>query len=190
MPGTITVLLDRIARGTDADRKAAENELYAGVYEHLHGRAERLMRGERRNHTLQATALVNEAYLRFVGRFPRSEKQNRLTFFAAASHAMRNILVDHARRHKAKIRGGGWNRMPLPDELKASSDNENVVDLLVLDEALNELERLNPRQAQIVELCFFGGLTEKEIAEFLGVSERLVQGDWRAAKAFLWSKLK
>src|SRR5258708_196763 len=143
------------------------------------------LRRERRDHTLQPTALVHEAYLRLVDQ-SQVASQSRTQFFAVASNLMRQILVNHAERHRAIKRGSG-NKVDLDEAV--SVIRQPQVDLLALNEALEKLARLNPRQSRIVELRFFGGLTEDEIAEVLEVSAITVKRDWRIARAALHSEL-
>ncbi|MGZ4985664.1 MAG: ECF-type sigma factor, partial [Chthoniobacterales bacterium] len=137
---------------------------------------------ERPDHTLQATGLVHEAYLRLVDQ-STTTWQNRAHFFGVAAQIMRRILVDYARAHRAEKRGGGWDKLAL-DEASTPLP-ERGVDLIALDDALKDLLVLDPRQSQIVELRFFGGLTNEEIGEVLDVSPTTVKRDWRMAKAWL-----
>ena len=162
----------------------ALDELMPVVYAELRHLASRYLHGERPNHTLQATALVNEAYLRLVDQ-RHVQWQNRAHFFGIAARIMRHILVDHARKCQAAKRGGGKTRVSFDEALGATRD----VDLVALDEALQRLAALNARQSQIVELRFFGGLTIKEAAEVLRVSPATVKNDWTAAKARLYQEL-
>jgi len=144
------------------------------------------MRFERGNHTLQPTALVNEAYARLVEQ-PQVPWQSRAHFFATASQLMRHILVDHARARQAGKRGGMQRQVTLDDALLPSQ--ERTVDVLILDEALQRLAEFDARQARIVELHFFSGLTFAEIAEVLKVAERTVKRDWSMARAWLKGEL-
>ncbi len=159
------------------------------VYSELRAIAGKQLRRERRNHTLQATALVNEAYLRMVDQTDVDWK-GRAHFLAVAAEVIRRILVDHARKKGAAKRGAGAAQITLTlgDVLQAPGD-QNEVDLLALDEAMRELAALSDRQSRVVELRFFGGLTVEETAYTLGVSERTVKGDWRVAKAWLRDRL-
>jgi RNA polymerase sigma factor (TIGR02999 family) len=157
------------------------------VYNELHHLAERYMRGEQAGHTLQTTALVNEAYIRLVDS-SRVRWQNRVHFFAIAAQLMRRILVDFARRRRHQKRGGDWRKVTLGEGLDVAA-NVNA-DLVAVDEALQELAKLDPRKAQVVELRFFAGLTLEETAEALSVSTDTVGRDWRAAKAWLMRELK
>ncbi len=164
----------------------ATDQLMALVYNELRGLAEHSLAQERVNHTLQATALVNEAYVRLVDQ-TQVDWQGRAHFCAVASEMIRRILVDHARKRSAAKRGAGASRVELPDDLDLSE--EIGVDLLGLDEALQELRALHERQARVVELRFFGGLNVQETAAVLEVSPRTVKGDWRLARAWLRERL-
>jgi RNA polymerase sigma factor (TIGR02999 family) len=155
------------------------------VYAELRRLARHYMRSERANHTLQPTALVNEAYLRLIAQ-PGVSWQSRAHFFAAAAQLMRRILVDHARAHRAGKRGGAQQQVTLDENLL--SPESASVDVLAVHEALENLAKLDARQARIVELHFFGGLTFEEIAHVLGTSERTVKRDWAMARA--WLKLE
>ena len=159
------------------------------VYGELRAIAGKQLQHERRNHTLQATALANEAYLRLVDQKDVDWK-GRAHFLAVAAEAIRRILVDHARKRGAAKRGGGAAQVTLTlgDALQ-TTDDQNEVDLLALDEAMRELAALSDRQSRVVELRFFGGLSVGETAYTLGVSERTVKGDWRVAKAWLRRQL-
>ncbi len=178
-PEDITNTLLGLTRGdgTAADR------LMPVVYDKLRALAEQFMRRERRDHTLQATALLNEAYLRLFDQ-SRVDWQGRAHFVALAAEMMRRILVDHARRHTAAKRGGGRERVPLEETL-AVADARRHLDLIALDDALKELQQLNQRQARVVELRYFGGLSVKETAYALKISERTVENDWSVARAWL-----
>jgi RNA polymerase sigma factor (TIGR02999 family) len=145
------------------------------------------MRQERPDHTLQPTALVNEAYLKLVDQ-TRVTWKNRAHFIGVAAQLMRRILVDHARERAAKKRGGPDLKLTLATDLAASE--EKSIDLVALDMALEKLAALEPRQARAVELRFFGGLTSEETAEALNVSHATIKRDWIAAKAFLFRELK
>jgi RNA polymerase sigma factor (TIGR02999 family) len=167
--------------------EAALRQLTPLVYDELHRLAERCMRGEQADHTLQTTALVNEAYIRLVDS-SRVRWQNRAHFFAIAAQLMRRILVDFARRRRFQKRGGHCLHITLADGLDVAT-NVNA-DLVAVDDALQELSRLDARKAQVVELRFFGGMTLEEAAEALKVSTDTVGRDWRAAKAWLTRELK
>ena len=156
------------------------------VYRELRRLAARYLRPERRDHTLQPTALVHEAYLRLVDQ-THIEPHSRAQFLAIAANLMRQILIDHARRHRAAKRGGG-NKVSL-DEAAGAVQQQRPVDLIALNEALEKLAKLDPRQSRIVELRFFGGLTEEEIAEVLDVSPITVRRDWKMARAVLHNQL-
>lgn len=158
-------------------------ELMPLVYEELRRQASRFLRKERANHTLQTTALIHEAYLKLVDQ-NHVEWQNRAHFFAIASTAMRRILVDHAKgRHREK-RGGAAEDLPLDEAFQVSA-NEKSIDLIALDEALNRLAEFDRRQAKVVELRYFSGLSIDETAEILSVSNATVRLDWNLAKAWL-----
>jgi RNA polymerase sigma-70 factor, ECF subfamily len=175
----------RLLHELQAGREGASDELAAVVYRELHDLAARFMRQERGDHTLQPTALVHEAYMRLLGS-QSGTWQNRSHFFGIAAQAMRRILVDHARRRQAGKRAGG-ERVTLDDALAAAP--EASVDLVALDEALSKLGALDPRQAQVVELRFFGGLDVEQTAEALGISVSTVKRDWTFARAFLQREL-
>lgn len=177
----ITRVLERVVEG-DAE---AARQLYPQVYAELRAIAGRWFRRGSRDRTLQPTALVHEAYLHLVDQ-TQADWRNRSHFFAVAAMAMRQILIQHARRRSAQKRGGDWNRLTLS---AAAMEDRETLDLLDLDEALTALERLHERQAKVVELRFFGELSVEEAAEVLCVSERTIKLDWRMAKAFLRGKL-
>ncbi|MEY2499009.1 MAG: hypothetical protein QOD12_2565 [Verrucomicrobiota bacterium] len=162
--------------------REAPSKLMPLVYEELRQLARQYLQRERPDHTLQATGLVHEAYLRLVDQSTHTW-QNRAHFFGVAAQVMRRILVDYARSHRAEKRGGGWDKLVF-DEALAPSD-ERSIDLVALDDALKDLLVLDPRQSQIVELRFFGGLTIEEVCEVLDVSPRTVKREWRMAKAWL-----
>src|SRR6266851_9981124 len=155
------------------------------VYDELHGLAQRYMKRERPGHSLQTTALVNEAYMRLVD-YKRMQWQNRAHFFAVSAQVMRRILVEHARRHNLK-RGGGVPHVSL--EEAALVGGNRAADLVALDDAMNTLAQLDPRKAQVVDLRFFGGLSAEETAEVLKVSSVTVMRDWSTAKAWLYREL-
>lgn len=179
---SVTYLLDKAKAGDPG----ARDQLFQVVYAELRRLAGRHMRGERRDHTLQPTALVNEAYLRL---FENSGRQlnDRAHFFAIASTEMRCILVDYARRHRAEKRGGEAKRVPLPDALAYSG--ENAEEILALDTALDHLNAVKPEAARIVEMTYFGGMTQSEVAEVLGCSERTIKRQWVFARSFLLEEL-
>jgi RNA polymerase sigma-70 factor, ECF subfamily len=179
---SITALLGRLSAGN----REIEAELIPEVYGELRRLAARYMRGERKNHTLQPTALVNEAYASLVQQ-PQVPWQSRAHFFATASRLMRHILVDHARARRAGKRGGVQRQVTLSENILRSQDR--TIDVLVLHEALEHLRQLDPRQERIVELHFFGGLNFEEIVEVLEVSDRTVKRDWSMARAWLKGEL-
>lgn len=180
--GEITTLLAALRRG---DPHAEEN-LVSLVYDELHSLAMRYMRKERSDHTLQPTALVHETYLRLMRQQP-GDLNDRAHFFATAATVMRRILVDHARQRASAKRGGGKQKAELQDFL--SSTPPRIEQLLILDEALTRLSEWDPRQARLVEMIYFGGLTEEEAAAVLDVSVRTVRRDWQAARAWLQAQL-
>jgi RNA polymerase sigma factor (TIGR02999 family) len=155
------------------------------VYRELHRLARRYMKGERPGHSLQTTALVNEAYMRLAD-YRRTDWQNRAHFFAVSAQVMRRILVDHARRHNWK-RGRRVGHVSLEEAAEVGSGR--AADLVALDDALNSLARLDHRKVQVVEMRFFGGLTVEETAEVLKVSPVTVMRDWSTAKAWLYREL-
>ena len=156
------------------------------VYDKLRALAGQYMAHERAEHTLQPTALLNEAYLRLFDQ-SRVNWQNKAHFVAVAAQMMRRILVDHARQHAAAKRGGNRQRVELDEPNLAGPVAD--VDLIALDDALEELESLNPRQAKVVELRFFGGLPVKEVAYALDIAERTVNNDWEFARAWLRQRI-
>jgi RNA polymerase sigma factor (TIGR02999 family) len=168
----------------EGDRDALDR-LTPVVYDELRRLARRYMRGERPGHSLQTTALVNEAYMRLVD-YKSMQWQNRAHFFAVSAQLMRRILVDHARRHNLK-RGGGVQHVSL--EETAIVDDDRPADLVALDDAMNALARIDPRKVQVVEMRFFGGLSVEETAEVLKVSPVTVMRDWSTAKAWLYREL-
>jgi len=179
----VTALL-QAWRGGDDDALARLTPL---VYSELHRLANRYMRGERAGHTLQTTALVNEAYIRLVDS-SRVQWQNRAHFFAVAAQLMRRILVDFARRRKYQKRGAAWRHVTLSQGLNVAVNED--ADLVAVDQALEALSKLDARKARVVELRFFGGLSLEETAEALKVSTDTVGRDWRAAKAWLTRELR
>lgn len=181
-PGDITLLLSQIRAGN----RDAESKLMPLVYAELRRLARRYMRSERADHTLQPTALVHEAYLGLLGQREKNW-QDRNHFFAMAAKQMRRILVDHARAHRSEKRGGDQGRVQLEDALIYSP--EKSAQIVALDEALKRLAKQDPRQAEAVELRFFGGLSEEEVAAIQGVSTRTVMRDWAVAKAWLYSEI-
>lgn len=170
-----------LAAWGDGDQ-AALDQLVPMVYEELRRLARSYMRRERQNHTLQTTALVNEAYLRLVDQ-KHMRWQNRAHFFAISAQLMRRILVDYARRRGYQKRGGGALQVTLAGA--ESLTDERTPDLVALDEALSSLAEIDPRRSQVVELRFFGGLSIEETAEVLKLSPTTVERDWTIAKAWL-----
>ncbi len=180
--GDVTQLLIDWSQG----REDAVEELMPVVYNELHRLASAYMRRERPDHTLQTTGLVHEAYVRLVDQ-SRVEWKNRAHFFGIAAQMMRRILVDHARKHQADKRGGGEAPLSLIESLIA---DEPDVDVVALDRALKDLEELDERQAQIVELRYFVGLTVEEIAELMEISPSTVKREWRTAKVWLQREIE
>ncbi|MGK7312013.1 MAG: ECF-type sigma factor [Candidatus Longimicrobiales bacterium M2_2A_002] len=176
--GDVTRLLKAVREG-DTD---AVDRLYPHVYDELRAVAERQLRRERAGHTLHPTALVHETYLKMAGGAP--EATDRVHFLALAARAMRQILVDHARRRGARKRGGDWHATTLTDG--SASVELDPTELIALDRAM---EALDGRQRQVVECRFFGGMEETEIARALGISERTVRRDWVKARAWLYRAL-
>ena len=182
-PADVTSLLNKLAAG---DQEAAA-QLVPLVYEELRRLAARRLRQERPDHTLQATALVHEAYVKLAAQ--RSAKwQNRAQFFGVASQVMRRILVDYARGQQRIRRGGKQQKVSLDDVLLVSP--ERTEEVLSVHESLSRLEKLDARQARIVELHYFGGLTVEEIAEVVGLSSKTVMRELNVAKAWLYGDLK
>jgi RNA polymerase sigma factor (TIGR02999 family) len=180
--GTDVSVLLRAWSGGD---QTALERLTPIVYRELHRLAGRYMRRERPGHSLQTTALVNEAYMRLVG-YTRMRWQDRAHFFAVAAQVMRRILVEHARRHNLK-RGGDVPHVALDEAALVGADAD--VDLVALDDAMTALARVDPRKMQVVEMRFFGGLSVEETAEVLGISPVTVKRDWRMAKAWLYREM-
>jgi len=174
----VTKLLQAWGQG----QQEALDELLPIVHQELHRLARRFMFGERAGHTLQTTALVNEAYLRLVNS-RRVNWQNRAHFFAISAQLMRRILVDSARAHRSKKRGAGMSKVTLDEAL--IGPQEKGQDLVALDDALTLLAEVDPRKSRVVELRFFGGLSAEETAEILKVSPDTVLRDWKLAKAWL-----
>ena len=177
-----TAVLHR-ARAGDTQ---AQEQLWTLVYDQLRHIAHEQLRVERRDHTLSTTGLVHETYLRLVDRI-RVPPRDRVHFLAVAARAMRQILVDHARKRKAQKRGGGRPDVAFDEALYLA--DERAEELLALDEALSRLEKLNRRLSQVIECCYFGGLTQQEAAEIIGVSVRTVERDWVKAKGWLYHEL-
>jgi RNA polymerase sigma factor (TIGR02999 family) len=179
----ITALFGRLKLGDEG----AESELVRKIYPDLHKLAARCLYGERPGHSLQPTMLVNEVYLRLIGK-REVDWQSRSHFFAVAGRVMRRILVDYARARNAAKRGGGIADAPL-DELPLLTNEQSSL-VLAVHECLERLSELDKRQAQVVEMRFFGGLTEEEIAMVLGISARTVKRDWVMARSWLRAELK
>jgi RNA polymerase sigma factor (TIGR02999 family) len=180
LDGEVSTLLRAWSKG----EQNALDKLTPIVYDELRRLAAHYMRGERSGHSLQTTALVNEAYLRLVD-YKHMRWQNRAHFFAVSAQLMRRILVDHARRHNLK-RGGGIQHVSLEETAVIAGRDE---DLVALDDALQALARIDPRKVQVVELRFFGGLSVQETAEVLKVSEVTVMRDWSTARAWLYREI-
>ena len=180
--GQITQLLNAMKHG---DANAADR-LLPLIYGELHRLAKSYMRRERPEHTLQATALINEAYLRLVQH--GADWNNREHFIGAAAQVMRRVLVDYARSHRAQCRAGNLKKVELNEELAISP--ERLDEVTALDEALKRLAEENPRQAQVVELRYFGGLSVEEIAAHLSIAPRSVKRDWSLAKIWLFKELR
>src|SRR3954467_3250293 len=168
----------------DGDERALD-KLLPLVYSEMRKLADRYLRRERSDHTLQATALVHEAYIRLVDQ--HVSWQNRAHFFGVASQMMRRILVDHARQNMAVKRGSGGVKISLDDSLEGS--DEQASDILALDEALEALERIDPKKREMVELRYFGGLSVEETAKIMNISVATYVREWRKAKAFLYSQI-
>jgi RNA polymerase sigma factor (TIGR02999 family) len=187
--GDITGLLEQWRNGDPE----VEARIVDAVYGELHEIARRYARMERPGHSLQATALVNEAYVRLVAR--RSSWKNRAQFFGVAATLMRRILIDHARRSRAGKRGDGIAHVALDDDLldraaRVNLSAANLDNVIAVDEALTKLAAVDGRQSRIVELRFFAGMTSREIAEVLGIGERTVDREWAIAQAWLYVELR
>ena len=183
-PRDVTQMLLAWGRGEDGEG----SELLAAVYAELHRQAARAMRRESADHTLQATALVHEAYLRMVDQ-RRVEWRNRAHFFGIAAQMMRRILVDHARGRDAAKRGGGMASVTLSDAVAGGGDGADAVEVLALHDALERLSALDPDQARVVELRYFGGMSIEETAEVMGISPATVKREWAVARAWLKREL-
>jgi RNA polymerase sigma factor (TIGR02999 family) len=182
-PGQITQLLGKVREGDPQ----APGELWALLYPELHRLARRYGQSERRDHTLSPTGLIHEAYLELVDQANKDWK-NRAHFVGVAAQVMRRILVDYARSHRADKRSGAHLNVSLNEQLVLAPERSQQV--LALDEALEKLAVVDARQSRIVELRFFGGLSETETAEILGVGVRTVTREWSMAKAWLYSALR
>ncbi len=182
MPQDVTVLLNKVNEGDST----APKELLPLVYAELRKLAGGYLKNERPDHTLQPTALVHEAYIRLVD-WENVSWQNRSHFFAVSAQVMRNILVDHARKKKAEINGGNLQKIELDEAISFSAERQ--VDLVDLDDALKELEKLDERQSKIIELRFFAGLTIEETAHALNISAKTVSREWDFVRAWLYRRL-
>ena len=181
-PGGVSDLLRAWGQG---DARARE-DLMPLVYRELRRRAGAYLRNERRNHTLQPTALVHEAYVRLVGQ-DGVTWQNRAQFFGVAAQMMRRILVDHARRHRAAKRPGAGAKVTLDDRIGAAKPYD--CEILWLDQALDDLAGVDARQAEIVELRYFGGLSEDEVATLMSISRATVTREWQTARTWLYRRM-
>ena len=181
-PEAVTQLLKSWGNG----EQRALDELIPVVYAELHRLAQRYMQLERKTHTLQPTALVHEAYERLID-LQHVSWQNRAHFFGVSAQLMRRILVDYARSRRYHKRGGEWRQVPLNEAVALFRDRQT--DIVALDDALCTLAGIDPRKSRVVELRFFGGLSIKEVAEVLNVSQETVLRDWRLAKVWLLREL-
>jgi RNA polymerase sigma factor (TIGR02999 family) len=177
-PGEVTTLLHALRQGDGA----AGDKLFPLVYSELHRLARTYMRRERLNHTLQPTALINEAYMR-LAQAP-IDWQSRAHFIGVAANAMRRVLVDHARAHMAAARGGEFQQVEWAESFGMPAERSR--ELIALDEALHQLEKLNPRQAKIIELRYIGGLSFEEVGAVLRLSARTAKRDWALARLWLF----
>ena len=182
-PPLVTGLLRKWQYGDES----ALGELLPLVHETLHRLAHRHINRERRGHTLQTTALVNEAFLRLVGQ-ENMDWESRAHFFAVSAQVMRHILVDYARQRASGKRGGEFRHVTLDADAAVSA--ERSAELVALDDALDALEKINPRGCKVVELRYFGGMSNTETAEVLRISETTVERDWRLARAWLYRELQ
>lgn len=180
--GQVTQLLKAMQAG---DSQAAQ-DLLPLVYSELHRLAKAYMRRERPDHTLQATALINEAYLRLAGE--EIDWKNRAHFIGLSAQVMRRVLVDYARAHNAEHRGGALQRVEMQEELAIAP--EKLEQVQQIDDLLKKLETVNPRQARVVELRYFGGLTFEEISVLLQLTSRTVKSDWALARIWLFDQLQ
>jgi len=181
-PGAVSRLLKAWGRGD----QQARDDLVPVVYRELQRRAGAYLRGERPDHTLQPTALVHEAFMRLMEQ-DRVAWQNRAHFFAMAAQMMRRILIDHAREHQAAKRPGAGVKVMLDDRIGAAQPRE--CEFIALDQALIELTGIDPRLGQIVELRYFGGLSEREVGEVLSISRATVTREWQTARAWLYRRM-
>jgi len=180
--GEVTMLLHALRHGD----RAAGDKLLPLVYSELHRLASSYMRRERLNHTLQPTALINEAYMRLAN--APIDWQNRAHFIAVAANAMRRILVDHARAHMAAARGGEFRQVEWDEAIGLPAESSR--ELVALDDALQQLEKLNPRQAKVIELRYIGGLSFEEAGAVLEISPRTAKRDWTLARMWLFNEIK
>ena len=180
--GQVTQLLKALRTGDPV----AADKLLPMVYAELHRLAASYMRRERPDHTLQPTALINEAYVRLVRE--EVDWNSRAHFIGLAAHVMRRVLVDHARAHRADQRGGSLKRVELDEQIAVAP--EKMEDLIELDEALGRLHEVSPRQARVVELRYFGGLSIEQIGAVLGIAPRSVKRDWALARIWLFQELR
>lgn len=180
----VTGLLLRL-QASHGDDARIRDDLFAAVYDELRRMASLLMRGERAGHTLQPTALVHEIFLRLV-RQDDLEWRDRAHFLGIAARAMRQVLIDHARRRQSVKRGGGWERVTLTE---FPGDRDPALEVIELDEILKRLSGLSQRMARVVEMRVFGGMTHQEVAEVLSVSERTAADDWSVARRWLAREL-
>jgi RNA polymerase sigma factor (TIGR02999 family) len=187
MPPLPQVEVTRLLAAIRAGDATAHEKLFALVYQELHGMAAGLMRAERTDHTLQPSALVNEAVVRLLEQGVLAKAVNRRYFFDTAARVMRQILVDYARARSAGKRGAHWRRTSL-DAVLVYFEERNM-DVCALDQALNELARVNERQSQVIALRIFGGLTWTDVAQQLDLSEFTVKSDFRFARAWLYKRL-
>jgi len=181
--GQVTILLQAMNRGD----KSAADQLLPLVYSELHRLAKGYMSRERRDHTLQPTALINQAYLR-IAQQENVEWQNHAHFIGFAANVMRRVLVDHARERNAAMRGGKQVRVDLDEGIAISK--ERSAEILLLEDALTRLEQLNPRQAKVVEMRYFGGLSVEEVSGVLGIAPRSVKRDWALARVWLFEEIQ
>jgi RNA polymerase sigma factor (TIGR02999 family) len=183
----VTTILGAIRNGEES----AASRLFPLIYDELRRLAQREMLRERGNHTLQATALVHEVFLRLMEHEERTRPgwESRIHFFHAAAQAMRRILVDHARHRHAERRGGNRHREPLRSGIAGSADAESRVDYIALDDALRQLEAHDPRLAQIVMLRYFAGLNTEQVAQAMDISSRTVKREWACARAWLYQHM-
>lgn len=182
-----SVQITEMLRDWSGGKQSAVDALLPLVYDELRRQAARFLRRERIGHTLQTTALIHETYLKLIDQ-TKVDWQNRAHFFGIAAQAMRRILIDYAKARHREKRGGGEENLPL-DEVAFVASGEKRVDLIALDEALNRLEKMDERQARIVELRYFSGLSIEETAEVLRISPTTVKSDWKSAKAWLYQEI-